>query len=65
MTFVEDTAPSQNESLSFEFDLHHAPEKVWRALTDPVLLADWLLPVIDLKLERGAAFTFKTQPYAD
>jgi uncharacterized protein YndB with AHSA1/START domain len=35
---------------------------VWRALTDPVLLAEWLLPVIDLKLEAGAAFTFKTQP---
>jgi hypothetical protein len=28
------------ESLSFEFDLHHSPEKVWRALTDPVLLAE-------------------------
>jgi uncharacterized protein YndB with AHSA1/START domain len=36
---------------------------VWRALTDPVLLAEWLLPVVELKLEQGAAFTFKTQPY--
>ena len=63
MTLADTTARSQTESLSFEFDLHHAPEKVWRALTDPALLADWLLPVIDLKLERGAAFTFKTQPY--
>ena len=63
MTLVDNTAPSQSESLSFEFDLQHAPEKVWRALTDPVLLAEWLLPVIGLKLERGAAFTFKTQPY--
>jgi uncharacterized protein YndB with AHSA1/START domain len=42
--------------------LHHSPEKVWRALTDPVLLAEWLLPVVDLKLEPGAAFTFKAQP---
>ncbi len=57
------TAPSQTESISFEFDLHHLPEKVWRALTDPGLLAEWLLPVIGLKLEAGAAFTFKTQPY--
>jgi uncharacterized protein YndB with AHSA1/START domain len=57
------TAPSQTESLSFEFDLPHAPEKVWRALTDPVLLAEWLLPVVDLQLEPGAAFTFKTQAY--
>jgi uncharacterized protein YndB with AHSA1/START domain len=63
MTPVDKTAQSQSESISFEFDLHHVPEKVWRALTDPVLLAEWLLPVVDLKLEPGAAFTFKTQPY--
>jgi uncharacterized protein YndB with AHSA1/START domain len=62
MTLVDQTAPSQSESLSFEFDLPHVPEKVWRALTDPVLLSEWLLPVIDLKLERGAAFTFTAQP---
>jgi len=63
MTLTDMTAPSQTESLSFEFDLPHAPEKVWRALTDPVLLAEWLLPVVDLQLEPGAAFTFKTQAY--
>jgi uncharacterized protein YndB with AHSA1/START domain len=62
MTPVDNTAQSQSKSLSFEFDLHHVPEKVWRALTDPVLLAEWLLPVLDLKLEPGAAFTFKAQP---
>jgi uncharacterized protein YndB with AHSA1/START domain len=63
MTPIDKTAQSQTESLSFEFDLHHPPEKVWRALTDPVLLAEWLLPAVDLKLEPGAAFTLKTQPY--
>src|SRR6476620_1928616 len=63
MTAIETTAPSQTASLSFDFDLHHSPEKVWRALTDPALLAEWLLPVIDLKLEPGAPFTFKTPPY--
>ncbi len=62
MNPIDKTAPSQNESISFEFELHHSPEKVWRALTDPVLLTEWLLPVIELKLEPGAAFTFKTQP---
>jgi uncharacterized protein YndB with AHSA1/START domain len=62
MTPIDLTAPSQTESISFEFDLQHPPEKVWRALTDPTLLAEWLLPVVDLKLERGAAFTFKTEP---
>ena len=63
MTLTDTTAPSQVETISFEFDLPHAPEKVWRALTDPELLGQWLLPVIDLRLEPGASFTFKTQPY--
>jgi uncharacterized protein YndB with AHSA1/START domain len=63
MSTFDKTAPSQTESISFEFDLPHAPEKVWRALTEPELLAEWLLPVIGLKLEPGAAFMLKTQPY--
>ena len=63
MNPIDKTAPSQTESISFEFDLHHLPEKVWRALTDPVLLTEWLLPVVELELEPGAAFTFKTQPH--
>ena len=62
MTAVDTTARSQSESISFEFDLPHAPQKVWRALTDPVLLEEWLLPVIGLEVERGAAFTFKAPP---
>jgi uncharacterized protein YndB with AHSA1/START domain len=63
MTPIDKTAPSQTESIAFEFDLPHRPEKVWRALTDPVLLTEWLLPVAGLTLEPGAAFTFTTQPH--
>ena len=63
MSPPDTTARGQTESLSFEFDLRHPPEKVWRALTDPVLLAEWLLPVVGLKLDPGEAFTFKTQPH--
>ena len=63
MTLIDTTAASQTESLSFDFDLPHPPEKVWRALTDPVLLSEWLLPVVEFRLERGAEFMFKTQPY--
>ena len=65
MTAVDNTVPSQSETISFEYDLKHVPEKVWRALTDPELLADWLLPVVGSRLELvpGAAFTFKAQPY--
>jgi uncharacterized protein YndB with AHSA1/START domain len=63
MTVSDKTAPSQTETLSFEFDLHHSPAKVWRALTDPELLAEWLLPAVDLKLEPGAAFMLQSQPH--
>lgn len=62
MNPTDKTVKGQTESISFEFDLHHPPEKVWRALTDPVLLAEWLLPVVGLKLESGAAFTFQAPP---
>ena len=40
----------------------HAPAKVWRAITDPALLSEWLLPVVGLKLEPGAGFRFTTDP---
>ena len=62
MTLTDTTVRSQTDSISFDFELHHSPEKVWAALTDPVLLAEWLLPVVDLKLDPGVAFTFKAEP---
>ncbi|MDP2343523.1 MAG: SRPBCC domain-containing protein [Deltaproteobacteria bacterium] len=63
MKISDKTPPGQTASISFEFDLQHSPAKVWRALSDPALLAEWLLPVTGLQLEPGATFTFKTQPY--
>jgi uncharacterized protein YndB with AHSA1/START domain len=63
MNLIDRTAPSQTEAITFELDLHHSPEKVWRALTDPALLSEWLLPVVGLALDPGSTFTFKTQPY--
>jgi uncharacterized protein YndB with AHSA1/START domain len=63
MSVTDTTDRTQTDSITFDFDLKHPPKKVWRALTDPDLLAQWLLPVIGLKLQSGAAFTFKTQPY--
>lgn len=62
MTLIDTTMPAQTEALALEFELRHAPEKVWRALTDPALLAEWLLPVVDLALEPGAAFRFLASP---
>ena len=62
MTATDTTAPAQSEAISFEFDLDHAPDKVWRALTDPALLTQWLLPVADLQLAAGAVFTLQAPP---
>ncbi|HEX7926002.1 MAG TPA: SRPBCC domain-containing protein, partial [bacterium] len=36
--------------------------KVWRALTDPVLMAEWLLPVIECKLQPGGALSLQAPP---
>jgi uncharacterized protein YndB with AHSA1/START domain len=65
MSLTDKTDKSQTDTITFELDLPHPPAKVWRALTEPALLAEWLLPVLnlDFKLVPGAAFTFKTDPY--
>lgn len=52
-------------TITLELELRHSPEKVWRALTEPQLLAEWLLPVLDLKLERGAAFRLQGPQFPD
>jgi uncharacterized protein YndB with AHSA1/START domain len=62
-TPADEAAPAQSDALSLEFDLRHAPEKVWRALTDPALLAEWLLPAVGFDLTPGAQFAFKTDPH--
>jgi uncharacterized protein YndB with AHSA1/START domain len=63
VTITDTTPHSQTAEISFELDLKHPPEKVWRALTEPALLNEWLLPVFGLELEPGASFIFKTQPF--
>ena len=62
MTAAESAAEPDRRSLSLDFDLAHPPEKVWRALTDPALLSEWLLPVTGFRLQHGEAFTLRTQP---
>jgi uncharacterized protein YndB with AHSA1/START domain len=49
---------TETKSISQEYDLPHPPAKVWRALTDPELVAKWLLPN-DLRATVGHGFTFK------
>ena len=41
--------------------LPHPPAKVWNALTDPALLAAWLMPN-DFVPALGHRFTFQTEP---
>src|SRR5262249_37620569 len=41
--------------------LAHPPARVWRALTDPDLLARWLMPN-DFRPAAGHRFTFRTDP---
>ncbi|WP_192247989.1 SRPBCC family protein [Mesorhizobium silamurunense] len=43
--------------LSFECELADPPEKVWRALTEPELLAAWMMPN-DIRPETGKRFAF-------
>jgi len=52
---------SSSETLSVvvERDLAHAPEKVWRALTQPHLIAEWLMqndfrPVVGHRFQASA-----------
>lgn len=44
MSDIEQTNAAQAESMSFEFELQHSPEKVWPALTDPVLMQSGFKP---------------------
>lgn len=62
MSSNDRTDSGQTETIKLELELKHPPKKVWRALTEPELLSKWLLPVMDLKLEPGASFTFKAPP---
>lgn len=50
-----------DDTVTVEGELPDAPEKVWRALTVPELLAAWLAPN-DIRPEPGARFRFTPTP---
>jgi uncharacterized protein YndB with AHSA1/START domain len=53
---------TNTEALTLDHDLPHPPEKIWRALTDPALLAQWLLPVNGFSTNAGTPFTLQAPP---
>ncbi len=42
----------------------HPPEKIWRALTERALIAEWLMQN-DFEPRLGARFTFRAKPMGD
>lgn len=48
---------AETRTVTMERELAHPPEKVWRALTQPQLLAEWLMKT-DFAPEPGRSFTF-------
>lgn len=59
MKDADRTPKGEREFLRFEFELPHPPGRIWRALTEPELLSEWLLPVAELIPEAGASFLFR------
>ncbi|MEU6781743.1 SRPBCC domain-containing protein [Nonomuraea angiospora] len=56
-----DTAAEDLRAIRIDQFIAHPPRKVWRALTEPELVARWLMPN-DFKAEVGHRFTFTTEP---
>lgn len=55
---------SETQSIIVEKILPHAPEKIWRTLTQSALIAKWLMPN-DFEARVGHRFTFTTKPMGD
>ena len=48
------SAAAETRSVVIEREIPHAPEKIWRALTEPHLIEEWLMkndfePAVDHK----------------
>ena len=58
---MNDEATATTRAIEVDYDLAYRPEKVWRTLTEPDLLAKWLMPN-DIAPRVGHRFTFQTDP---
>ena len=57
MTIATET-PAETRTVVVERDIAHAPEKLWRALTQPHLMEEWLMKN-DFKPQAGHHFTLR------
>jgi uncharacterized protein YndB with AHSA1/START domain len=48
--------------LRFEVTYPHPPERVWRALTDPAAMREWLMDNTFAEARVGHQFVFRTTP---
>jgi uncharacterized protein YndB with AHSA1/START domain len=51
---------AETRSVVVEREFPYAPEKIWRALTQPHLIEEWLMKT-DFKPERGHRFGFSAE----
>ncbi len=54
-----------NESIVVDYTFAEPPHQVWRALTEPTLLSQWLMMSTDIQPVVGHKFTFREQPRGD
>ena len=52
------------QSVVVEKVMPHPPEKIWRALTQSALLADWMMEN-DFRPEVGCKFNFRREPVGE
>jgi uncharacterized protein YndB with AHSA1/START domain len=48
---------TETHTVTVERDLPYPPERIWRALTQPHLISEWLMQT-DFSAEMGRKFTF-------
>jgi uncharacterized protein YndB with AHSA1/START domain len=58
---MTDTPTAASKSIVVEREMPHPAEKIWRALTTPALIADWLMEN-DFEATPGHRFQFRAKP---
>ena len=54
----------ETQSVVVEREIPHPPQKIWRALTQPHLIEEWLMKN-DFKPVAGHRFNLRRQPRPD